>query len=262
VKLNLVPARQGVAWVKQGVHNFRRQPLALMGLFFMFMAAISVVTLVPVLGSALALGLLPAATLGLMAAAREAELGRFPMPSVLASAFRAGRERLNAMLVLGGLYALGFLLIMGLSALMDGGTFAKLYLVGGKMTAEMVESPDFQSAMWLSTLLYLPFSLAFWHAPGLVHWHGISPVKSLFFSLVACWRNKGAMLVYGLTWVAVFALVGTVVTTLAALLGGADLVGTLILPTAMVMAAMFFASVYASFRDSFLFDDEPGPAAP
>ena len=59
----------------------------------------------------LALALLPAATLGLMAAAREASAGKFPMPTVLASAFRAGKERLTAMLQLGAYYAAGFLLV-------------------------------------------------------------------------------------------------------------------------------------------------------
>jgi hypothetical protein len=27
-------------------------------------------------------------------------------------------------------------------------------------------------------VLYLPLSLLFWHAPGLVHWHGVPPVKA------------------------------------------------------------------------------------
>ena len=124
MKLNIVPARTGITWVKQGIRTFFRQPLALSGLFFMFMALMSLTTLVPVVGSALALGLLPAATLGLMAATKEVEGGKFPMPTVLATAFRAGRERMNAMLVLGALYALGFVLIMGISAAFDGGTFA------------------------------------------------------------------------------------------------------------------------------------------
>ena len=50
------------------------------------------------------------------------------MPAVFLSAFRAGRERCNAMLILGALYALGFLLIVGISALFDGGKFARRYL--------------------------------------------------------------------------------------------------------------------------------------
>jgi hypothetical protein len=144
------------------------------------------------LGQCAGLTLLPAATLGLMAATLEASKGKFPMPTILISAFRAGRERMRAMLTLGALYAVGFLAIMGISTLFDGGKFARLYLLGGKITQELVSAPDFQTAMWVSTALYLPLSMLFWHAPALVHWHGVTPVKSLFFSVVACVRNIGA----------------------------------------------------------------------
>ena len=44
-------------------------------------------------------------------------------------------------------------------------------------------------AMAVALLLHLPLFLMFWHAPALVHWHGVAPVKSLFFSVVACLRN-------------------------------------------------------------------------
>ena len=96
MKLNIVPARTGVTWVKLGIKTFFAQPMAMSGLFFMFMAMLSLATLLPFIGSALALALLPATTLGLMAATQEASKGKFPMPSILISAFRAGRQRLNA----------------------------------------------------------------------------------------------------------------------------------------------------------------------
>ena len=178
MKLNIVPARTGLVWVKLGIATFFRQPLAFAGLFFIYMAVISVATIVPFIGSALALALLPAATLGLMAATLEASRGKFPMPTILISAFRAGRQQAGAMLTLGGMYAAGFLAIMGISTLLDGGKFARLYLLGGKISQELVSAPDFQSAMWVSTALYVPLSMLFWHAPALVHWHGVSPVKS------------------------------------------------------------------------------------
>ena len=99
MKLNVVPARTGILWVKLGIQTFLKQPLALAGLFFMYMAAVIVVSMIPVLGLFIGGLLVPAATLGLMAATAEATKGRFPMPSVLLSAFRAGRQRVRAMLV-------------------------------------------------------------------------------------------------------------------------------------------------------------------
>jgi hypothetical protein len=255
MKLHIVPASRGIQWVKLGVKTFFRQPLALSGLFFMFLAVISVVSMVPLLGSALALALLPGATLGLMAATREASSGKFPMPLILISAFRAGRQQLRSMLVLGALYALGFVLVLGCSTLVDGGKFAKLYLLGAPMTAEVLQQGDFQMAMLLALVLYLPLSLLFWHAPALVHWHGVAPVKSLFFSFVACLRNFWAFTVYGLVWMGMFLVFGIIMATLAAVLGSADVVAVTLYPAAMLMAAMFFTSIYFTFLDSF----EPTP---
>lgn len=255
MKLNIVPARTGLLWVKLGIQTFWRQPLALSGLFFMFITAMSVASLIPFFGNALALGLLPAATLGLMAATREASQGKFPMPSILISAFRAGRQRARAMGVLGAVYALGFLAVLGISALIDGGAFARLYLVGGTLTREMIEATDFQAAMWVTMGLYLPFSMLFWHAPALVHWHDVPPLKSLFFSMIACLRNFGAMTVFALVWMGVFMATGMVVMLLAILLDQPGLMGTIMFPAAMLLAAMFFTSVYFTFRDSFVAQD-------
>jgi hypothetical protein len=261
MKLNIVPARTGLTWVKLGITTFIKQPLALSGLFFMFMALLSVATMVPFIGAALALALLPAATLGLMAATQEAAKGNFPMPSILISAFRAGQQQMRAMLVLGALYALGFLLLMGVSALFDGGQFARLYLVGGKITEELVLQEDFQVAMWVAMGLYLPLSVLFWHAPALVHWHGVSPVKSLFFSFMACYKNFGAMTVFGLAWTGVFVLAAVAVALIASLAGNPMLANVAMLPVALVIVAMFFTSIYFTFRDSFEATPEDAPAS-
>jgi hypothetical protein len=258
MKLHIVPARTGVQWFKLGVRTFFKQPLALSGLFFMFMAVMSVLTLVPVLGNVLALALLPGATLGLMAATEEATKGKFPMPVVLLSAFRAGRQQLKAMLILGLIYACGFLLVLGISATVDGGKFAHLYLLGGAMTPETVMEPDFQMAVLLAMALYIPLSLLFWHAPALVYWHGVAPVKSLFFSLVACMRNFWAFTVYSLVWLGAFMAMGMAVAIVVSLIGSPEAVTGFMFPMAMLMAAMFFTSIYFSFKDCF--EDTRGDA--
>ena len=233
------------------MRTFLKQPLALSGLFFMFMAGMSVLSLIPVVGNVLALALLPGATLGLMVATEETSKGKFPMPAVLLSAFRAGRQQLRAMLILGLIYAGGFLLVLGISATVDGGKFAHLYLLGGSMTAETVLDADFEMAVLLAMALYLPLSLLFWHAPALVYWHGVSPVKSLFFSLVACVRNFWAFTVYSLVWLGAFLAMGLVVALIATAMGNPDAVSGIMFPAAMVLAAMFFTSIYFSYHDCF-----------
>ncbi|MDB5940631.1 MAG: putative rane protein [Ramlibacter sp.] len=244
MKLNIVPARTGLTWVKLGIATFFRQPLALAGLFFLYMAAIILVARIPFVGLFIGGMLVPAATLGLMAAAAEASKGKFPMPTVLVSAFRAGRERARAMLVLGVIYTGGSLLATGLATLLSGGS-----------TPSEGTEPDLTTLLALA--LHAPLFLMFWHAPALVHWHGVSPVKSLFFSLVACLRNFGAMLVYGMAWMAVFLGAGTVFGLVGGLIGGAGMARTVMMPAALLLAAMFSTSIYFSFRDSFVAEDPP-----
>lgn len=258
MKLQIVPARTGLQWVQLGLRTFKRQPLALAALFFLSMACISLVTALPFIGPALALALLPATSLAMMVAASEAAHGRKPTMALLLVAFRTGQQRLRSMLLLGGLYAAGFLLVIGASSLVDGGTFASVYLGREPMTREIAEMPEFQSAMWLSMGLYLPLSLLFWHAPGLVHWHNIAPVKALFFSIVACMRNIGAFVVFGLGWMGVFIAFGMVLAIvtgiLSALIGA--LAGGIMVAAAMMLAAMFFTSIVFTFRDCFSSPDE------
>jgi hypothetical protein len=257
MKLQIVPAKQGLVWVKQGIRTFWRQPLAFTGLFFLFMAWVSVLSMVPFIGAALALLVLPAATLGLMVATEQAASGKFPMPTVMLVAFRAGQQRLKAMLLLGVLYALSFLAVMAISALVDGGGFAKVYLANAPITPEVVNDTDFQTAMWLTTIMYVPLSMLFWHAPALVHWHGVPPVKSLFFSAIACWRNLGAFALYLLAWAGVFVAGAMLILLISSALGGNDLSAAVLMPGALLMAAMFFTSVYFSVKDCFELP-EPG----
>jgi MFS family permease len=254
VKLNLVPARTGFLWVKLGMQTFARQPLALTGLFFMYMAGGLILSQLPFVGVILSGMLVPAATLGLMAATAEAARGRFPMPSVLLSAFRAGRQRARAMLMLGALYAAGSMLAYLIGTLLTGDPAAS--------SGSDAQAPQLDPRAMLVLVLHTPLVILFWHAPALVHWHGVPPAKSLFFSAVACLRNMGALLTYGIAWVAVFLTVGFVLSTVGMMLGGVGVARGVMMPTVLLLAAMFSTSVYFTFRDSFLATpDEEAPAA-
>ena len=54
MKLNIVPPRTGWIWVRQGIRTFWKQPLAMSGLFFLFMAWVSLASMLPVVGNVLA----------------------------------------------------------------------------------------------------------------------------------------------------------------------------------------------------------------
>jgi hypothetical protein len=254
-------------WVREGVRIFLRFPLAFAGLFFMFLAAASVLSLIPVAGDVLALMLVPATTVGLMAATQQATEGRCPMPATLVAAWRQSPRQTSAMLTLGALYASALLLIAALTAAMDDGQLAQLVAKhGGQLSPELMADPDLQQAaraskrqMLLGTLLYVPVAVLMWHAPALVHWHGVPVGKSLFFSAVAVLRNAPAYLIYGLGWMAASSVAWAALLIVASLLGNLGLAFSGLMPLSVLIASMFCASLWFTFRDSFA---AHAPAAP
>ena len=258
-------------WVREGIRIFFRMPLAFAGLFLMFLVATAVLAMIPVVGEVLALVLLPAATVGLMAATRQAVDGRFPLPATLLVAFRQSPRQTRAMLMLGIIYAGALLLIVAITSLLDDGQLAQLMAKQGSagLTPELLADPAMQQAarsainqMLVACLLYVPVSMLLWHAPALVHWYGLPVGKSLFFSAVAVLRNTRAYLVYGLGWTAVTGVAWVCLLMVAGMLGSLGLALGGLVPLNLLLASMFYASLWFTFRDSFAADGPPQSKPP
>ena len=169
------------------------------------------------------------------------------------------------MLVLGGLYALSVLLIIAVTVWLDDGQMTRLLAqYDGRLTPELMADPQMQEAvrssmqrLLLACLLYVPVSIMLWHAPALVHWHGMPITKSLFFSAVAVLRNTRAFLMYGLGWTAVSTIAWLALLALADVLGNAGLAISGMFPLGVLIMAMFYASLWFTFRDSFEEDTPP-----
>lgn len=281
MKLNLVPAKTGVEWVRLGLRNFWRQPLAFVSLFMLFMAVISTVSQLPLVGRFLPLMLLPFSTLAFMVAASVADsaagngnaaanadlpvdTGGMKKPTgalMFLAVARAMRAEWRSLVVLGVVSAVYFFLTVLATAVVDGGQFVRSYFLGEAPAKEVLESSRFQLANMLQLCLTLPLVAAMWHAPALVHWHRVEPVKSIFFSLVAMFRNFSAYALFWLVWcgvvlisLACVALIATIVIGVGSLGSdaGAMAVGNvLMVGTLLALAAMAQASNWFTFRDTF-----------
>lgn len=260
MKLHIVPARQGAEWVRLGLRTFWRQPLAFASLFFLFMALISIASQLPLIGSIVAPILLPFMTLALMVATSVAhanDTGKPTAPAMFIAAMQAVSTQRRPLIVLGVISAIYFVAAVALSGLLDGGVLARAYLLDETVTPEVIAGSDFQSARLLVMCLNLPLSLAMWHAPALIHWHGVEPVKSLFFSVVALFRNFTAYAMFCITWFGVFLIAGIALGLMATLLiamggGAGPSLGTILMVgCAMLLAAMSLSSTWFTFRDSF-----------
>jgi hypothetical protein len=262
MKLQTVPARQGVVWVRQGFRAFFRQPLAFAGLFATFLFAVFICALVPWVGTFLAVGLLPLVSVGFMIATRTALAGAYPTPRVFVDPLRGQRERRIAMIQLGIAYALATLAIIWISDVLDGGAFEDLMeaLPGGQTSpeaaaAQMATDPRIELGLLLRFALAALLSVPFWHAPALVHWDGHGWAKALFSSTIACWRNKGAFAIYGLAWVGVIMLIGIASNLVFALLGMVQAMAVALVPLSLMLSTIFYVSLYFTFADCFVEND-------
>lgn len=255
MRLRQVPASRGLVWVRMGLALVGKQPLGFIGLFGMTLFGTLLLASFPVIG-ALAVGVLqPSIWLGFMRASQRALAGERFGPPVLLEAWR-GRSTPQRLvqLRLGVAYLLaatGALLLAGL--LGSGGEAWQAVIESPPETREAaIDAAALQRDMLLALLCYAPVSLAFWHAPALVHWAGHKPGQAIFSSLVACWHNKGAFFVYGLGWGALAALLASLLAVLALLLGAQPaMLQVLVFPLVLGLGGAFYASLYFTVVDCF-----------
>ncbi|HTH62606.1 MAG TPA: BPSS1780 family membrane protein [Paraburkholderia sp.] len=252
MRLIEVPAKTGYVWFRQGIWLFRRNPLAFLTLFFTYLLAMTLLSSIPLIGGVLPLMLVPGVAVGFMAACRDTVAGKPVFPTILIDGFRRyGSGVAKRLLTLGGAYAIAMMLVLAASALVDGGMLLRLMTLGGTLDAQSLETSNVPLAMLASIVAYVPVSMLFWFAPVLAAWHDVPPVKALFFSIVSCWRNKGAFAVYGALWFAVSITVSIGLSTLMRAIGAADYAVAVLMPALIIVTTMLYCSFYATYRGCF-----------
>ncbi len=247
----IVGAARGARWLGEGWRLFRAAPLGWLALVFAYWLIMTLVSLVPYAGVAAASVLVPAFTVGFMAAARAAERGG---RLELALLFDGLRHALKAQLALGFAYLACLALVLGATTLADDGALARWMMLGRRPEDELLESGAFAAALAVAVLLYAPVMAMFWFAPPLVAWHSSPPAKALFFSLAAFVLNWRAFVAYGaVTALVTLVLPFVALATLMLVSGGAlgVPVMSLVFPLLVLLLPTLFASFYASYRDVF-----------
>ena len=210
-------------------------------------------------GALLATLLLPAFSVSFMAMCEELDRHRPLRPVLLFAGFR---KQLPTLLSMGGLYLLAITLVLGISALADGGALANWVIYGTAPSAAAVRDRSLSSALIIAAIAGTPVVMAFWFAPVLAAWEEMGAAKALFFSFFAGWRNWRAFLFYG----AVLALAGAVlsvvfVTAAVMLRGRPDLLRLGMIAAVLVTMPTLFGSFYAAYRDIFPRDSTPDEAS-
>ena len=252
MQARIVEARRGAIWLADGWRLFRAAPLGWLALVFAYWIIMTLASVVPIIGVAAASVMVPAFSVGFMAAARAASRRG---PVELGLLFEGFRHHRNSQLVLGAIYFACLGVLLAATMLVDEGALATWMLTGKRPDEEILQSDDFLGALALAALLYAPVLMMFWFAPPLAAWHGIAPIKALFFSFFACLLNWRPFLAYGAVS-ALFALALPLLLLFVLMLASFKIAAmSLVFPLLLVLLPTLFASFYASYRD--IFGGEP-----
>jgi hypothetical protein len=137
------------------------------------------------------------------------------------------------------------------SALADDGMLLKVMLGTTAMDPETVLNSNIMMGVLAAMAFYIPVAMLFWFSPVLTAWHDVPPVKAMFFSIVSCWRNRGAFVVFGALWFVVETIVMFGLTTLMQALGAGDFAVAVLMPATIIVTTMLYCSFYATYRGCF-----------
>ena len=244
------PIGRGLLWLTEGLRIMSRQPVALFAMTFLSLAIMVIPSIIPGLGTVLSLALQPAIYVGLMSAIRAADNGESPHPRMIFSAFKSDNGSVwQSLLMLGSVNAALSVLVFGIvSVLLSGDSIDPM-----PDTTEPTDIADLGSMLWsmgLFAVLFAPVQMALWYSPLLVGWHRLPVGKSLFFSVVAVWRNKGAFCALFLGWFAIMFVLVLVINILIMGLGLAPtLMSMLIAPLSMMIIAAAYCSFWVTYKD-------------
>jgi len=263
LQLNSVAPRQGWLWVRKGLALWWRKPMAFVGMAAFFLLAVTLImSVVPVLGPVLGMGLVPMLSLGFMLASRNVLSGGAVHPLQLIDGLRhpVPAQR-KAQWLLAGLYALAALLINSLADWLDAGQFEALHRELAQAGADGKPSPalgailadprlleGLLARLGLTALVSVPF----WHAPALVHFGGQGALQALFSSTVALWRTRAAFVLYLLGWLGLMVAAAAVFWLLSVATGARQVLGVLTLPLGLAFSSAIYVSLWFGFADTFV----------
>ena len=247
----IVDTKRGAHWLADGWKMFRAAPLGWIAIVFAYWFLMTVVSILPLVGVAAASILVPAFSVGFMAAARSsAKRG----PVEMALLFDGFRHYLRSQVILGVVYFACLGMVLAATTLADDGALAGWMLTGRRPEEEVLRSDAFLSALALAAALYMPVLMMFWFAPPLAAWHATPALKALFFSFFAFLMNWRAFVAYGAVATAAVAIVPLLALYLFSAIAGPPsraAAGGMVMVLVLVLMPTLFGSFYASYRDVF-----------
>ncbi len=260
MRLQSLPSARGMAWTLDAWRLFASRPFAWVGLLAMFIMVGLLLSLLGMLGAAIATVSPPLVSLIFMVATAATQTAGVKHPLQALATFRqAGMQRARSLIALCIVYAIAMTLQFSISASLDQGSMHRLIelLAAPRTTASMrdintvLASDAFQHGFTLRLLGTVLLSIPFWHAPALVWWGHQGVGQALFSSALGVWRSKGAYALYALTLLATAMGLMTVIGVVLSLINSASSMRVALAALSMVLAVVFYLTLWFSFVDTF-----------
>ena len=273
VRIRDIPARAGLRWIQLALRAFARQPAGFMGMFGMFLLAmllfsIPLALLVPlanalhvdnVIVSMLGLVLMPLLSLSFMLSTEAVTNDLRIRPALFFAPLRTTAQARRSLLAIGLVYVAMFVVAWFIGNGLDDGETAKWLndhmLMPPEGTAPPpVLKPLSQAAMivvFLKTGVVALLTIPLWHAPPLIHWGRYGAAKAMFASVVALWRTRAALAVFGLGWLALSFVLTSVLAVLELAFGASMLVLGIAVLMSWALSALFYVTLWFGFLDTF-----------
>lgn len=241
-----LPASAGVQWIIDGWALFKRQPMALFSWAMFVTLVLIFATFTAPIGPLLFIALMPAFTLVTLSITRHVAEDKKLLFTMWFEPLKP-KGLFKKLLLLGVLYV-GICLTVGFLVFLPfAGEIGQSMQVLAD-TADMTPLIDtLQTPMLIFAAFYFLLAALFWYSPILMGWHGTPIMKSLFFSAIACWRNKWAFLIYGATWAAIFFVADLLAGVFVAIGIPMDITAALQLPFNVFLGSVLYASFYPTF---------------
>ncbi|NLC37513.1 MAG: hypothetical protein GX772_13960 [Alcaligenaceae bacterium] len=255
----ILPIHAGWFWIQQGYRICRQQPLAM---FFWSMTLGLLITfsyLIPLFGQMALIIATPSLTFMTLSACRRIEAGEAMQFGMWTQPLRDPSVR-KRLIVLGITY-LGCSIAAGVVATLPYLGSLTAAIEGQAQVDELALLQAMRAPLLTFGLFYILISMLFWHAPALIGWHGVPMKRALFYSMVACWRNKWAFMLYGISWGAIFLGVQFASSFLIALGLSAPVMQLLLTPLNIAIAAVLYASFYPAYISVFRPEEQPVEAS-
>jgi hypothetical protein len=272
VRIRGIPALAGLHWIRLALRAFARQPGGFMGMFAMFLLAMllfsiplallvplaEAIHLSPVVATMLSLVLMPLLSLSFMLSTEAVTNDLRIRPALFFAPLLGPASTRRSLVEVGLVYVGLFVVAWFVGNGIDGGEtvrwFADRMVPPPGATAPPAPAPLSDAArlvMSLKMAVVAIGTIPLWHAPALILWGRYGVAKAMFASVVALWRTRAALLVFGLGWLALSFVVTSALAVLEMMLGASVLMLAIAVMLSWALSALFYVTLWFGFVDTF-----------